>query len=504
MAVSSPSFAAPSAPAATPRPAGTPAPGVGASGPATAFAPSVTVPLRFVVTGVLALPAAALLLAVRPDILAAYHYNQYTVAATHLWVLGFLGSVALGAMYQLVPVALETRLHSERLARWHFVLHLVGMAGMVWMFWRWDLKQVGHFGSALAAGVGLFAYNLGRTLRTVPRWNVVAWGITAALGWLGLTVLAGLAMAAAKCSYDSLETLPPGHTLRPALIALQATATWLGRFDPLGVMHAHAHLGGVGFFVMLIVAVSFKLVPMFTLSELQNPRRAGAALGLLNLGLAGVFLTLFVRSRWQPLAGLVVLAGLALYGLELRAILRARKRRVLDWGLRHFLVALGLLAVVAPLGWVLGWPGLPVTLLTTQLETVYGWLGLAGVVSLTVLGFLYKIVPFQVWYHSYAREVGRFRVPALADLYSERLQVAGLGLVLAGVLSAALGAALASEPIVRAGALALLAGLGVFLVNLGRMFRHFWRPRLEPLPGAGLSTTPADATSKRNPHEPAH
>jgi hypothetical protein len=49
---------------------------------------------------------------------------------------------------------------------------------------------------------------------------------------------------------------------------------------------------------------------------------------------------------------------------------------------------------------------------------------------------------------------------------------------------------------VRAGALALLAGLGVFLANLGRMFRHFWRPRLEPLPGAGLSTTPADATSK--------
>ncbi len=499
MAVSLPSFAAPSAPAAAPRAVATPPVGVGASGPATAFAPSVTVPLRFVVAGVLALPAAALLLVLRPDLLAAYHYNQYTVAATHLWVLGFLGSVAMGAMYQLVPVALETRLHSERLARWHFVLHLVGVAGMVWMFWRWDLKQVGHFGSALAAGVALFAYNLGRTLRTVPRWNVVASGIAAALGWLGLTVLAGLAIAAAKCSYDSLATLPPGHPLRPALLALQATATWLGRFDPLGVMHAHAHLGGVGFFVMLIMAVSFKLLPMFTLGELQNPRRAGAALGLLNLGLAGVGLTLFLRSRGQPLAGLVVLAGLALYGLEVRAILRARKRRRLDWALRYFLVALGLLAVVAPLGWVLGWPGLPATQLTTQLETVYGWLGLAGVVSLTVLGFLYKIVPFQVWYHSYARQVGRFRVPALADLYSERLLVAGLGLVLTGVLGAALGAALASELIVRAGALVLLAGLGVFLVNLGRMFRHFWRPRLEPLPGSALSSKPVGVDAEVKP-----
>lgn len=490
MAASSPSSVVPERAPGRP----TPPPAVGtraaapaaapATGPATAFAPSVTLPLRFVVTGVLALLGAVGLLAVRPDILAAYHYNQYTVAATHLWVLGFLGAVAMGAMYQLVPVALETRLHSERLAAWHFVLHLVGVAGMVWMFWRWDLKQVGHFGSALAAGVALFLYNLGRTLRTVPRWNVVASGITAALGWLGATVLAGLALAAAKCSYDSLETLPPGHWLRLPLIALQATANWLGRFDPLGVMHAHAHLGGVGFFLLLIVAVSFKLLPMFALSELQSPRRAGAALMLLNLGLAGLVVTMTARSRLQLAAGGVIAAGLVLYGLEVRAILRARRRRVLDWGLRHFLGALGVLVPTALLGLTLAWPGLPATVLTTQLETVYGWLGLVGVVSLTVLGFLYKIVPFQVWYHAYARHVGRHRVPSLADLYSERLQKVSLALVLGGVLGVVPAAALASPAGVRVAVLVLGLGLLVFVVNLGLMLRHFWRPRLESLPPA--------------------
>jgi len=87
----------------------------------------------------------------------------------------------MGAMYQLVPVALETRLHSERLARWHFVAHLVGVAGMVVMFWTWNMKQVGHFGSVFALGVGLFVVNLVKTLRTIragtslrsrlpPRW----------------------------------------------------------------------------------------------------------------------------------------------------------------------------------------------------------------------------------------------------------------------------------------------------------------------------------------------
>ena len=70
-----------------------------------------------------------------------------------------------------MPVALETKLYSERLACWHFAFHLVGFIGMVWMFRVWDMKQVGHFGSVLFLGVGLFVYNIARTLRRVPKWN---------------------------------------------------------------------------------------------------------------------------------------------------------------------------------------------------------------------------------------------------------------------------------------------------------------------------------------------
>jgi len=168
------------------------------------------------------------LLVARPDILATYHYSQWVIAATHLFVLGWICSVIMGAMYQLVPVALETRLHSERLARWHYALHVVGLTGMVIMFHVGNPMQLGHFGSVMAIGVGLFVYNLARTLARIPRWNVVAAGIAASLCWLMLTILAGLYLAAAKC--------------------------WsFSPFNPIAQMHAHAHLGGLGFFVMMIV-----------------------------------------------------------------------------------------------------------------------------------------------------------------------------------------------------------------------------------------------------------
>ena len=198
-------------------------------------------------------------------------------------------------------------------------------------------------------------------------------------------------------------------------------------------MHAHAHLGVIGVFVMMIVTVSYKLVPMFTLSELQNERRAWWSVALLDLGLAGVFAAILFQSPLKPVAALVIIAGLMLYGVEIRAILRARNRRALDWGMRYFLTAIVLLVPLSILALVLSWSRLPVTALTMQLENVYGLLALAGLVGLAILGMLYKIVPFLVWFHSYSRHIGRAKVPALAEMYSVPLQIAGYWSFLAGL-----------------------------------------------------------------------
>ena len=244
--------------------------------PVSPNAPSVLLPLRFMLAGLLALAAALVIIAARPDLLATYHYNQYVIAATHLVVLGWISTVVMGAMYQLVPVALETKLYSERLARWQFLLHVIGFSGMVWMFWRWNMKNVGHFGSVLGIGVVLFVYNIARTLMRVSRWNVVASAVASALSWLTFAVLAGLTITVGKCSYET--TLSGSGIFGSVLQGLKALARWVGHFDQIAAMHAHAHLGALGLFVILIVGISYKLVPMFTLSEVQS--RPSAALPL--------------------------------------------------------------------------------------------------------------------------------------------------------------------------------------------------------------------------------
>jgi hypothetical protein len=465
--------------------------------PATANAPDVTLPLRFILTGVLALLAAVGWLVARPEILATYHYNQYVIALTHLVVLGWICTIVMGAMYQLVPVALETRLYSERLARWQFAFHAAGFAGMVWMFWVWNMKQVGHFGSVLAFGVALFVYNLARTLLRVPRWNVVATAVTAALGWFSLTILVGLSIATAKCTYESAVQLSPASPLGALVHGLRSVAGFMARFDQISAMHAHAHLGGVGFFIMMIVGVSYKLVPMFTLSEVQSQRRAVCSVALLNLGLAGSFVTILLRSPWKLAFTLIMVAGLAIYGCELRAILRARKRRPLDWGIKYFLTAVSLLAPLSVLAVVLSWPGLPLTAFTGQLENLYGFLGLIGVISFAILGMLYKILPFLVWFRSYGKEIGRSHVPALAGMYSEKWQVAGYGLFLAGLLATSSATLSGNELWVRLGGALLAMSLATFAVNAGKILSHLVRPRISPLHLKGRPHSPCLAPSDR-------
>lgn len=448
-------------------------------------APSISVPLRFIVTGVVSLLLAVLLLVLRPELLTTYHYNQHIVSLTHLVVLGWVASIVMGAVYQLVPVALETPLYSERLARWQFVFHFVGFAGMVWMFWAWNLKQVGHFGSIFAMGVALFIYNVVRTLARVPRWNVIATAIASSVFWLGMTVLVGLSVAAGKCIYEYETPASQMGAIRAMLRGLQSVGAFMGRFDQIGAMHAHAHLGVLGCFVMLIVGVSYRLIPMFALSNVQNPRRASWSVWLLNVGLAGIFVSVLLRSPWKLLFAVVIVVALALYALELRAMLRARHRQALDGPVRQFVRALWLLFPVAVLGGVLAWPGLPLTPLTGQLETLYAYLAVLGVVSGAILAMLYKIVPFLVWFGRYSALIGRQKVPALAELYSARIQAVGAWLHLVALLVTGAGIVLANSGCVRLGSLVLCVSLAAFMWNVALVFSHLFRRH------AAVTTAPA-------------
>jgi hypothetical protein len=96
------------------------------------------------------------------------------------------------------------------------------------------------------------------------------------------------------------------------------------------------------------------------------------------------------------------------------------------------------------------------------------------------MGMLYKIIPFLVWFGRYSRQVGRAQVPALADLYSARLQAAGYWSYLAGLLVTVGAIVAASEMVVRVGGSLLAFGVLTLLANVAVMLSHFFKPRVKP------------------------
>lgn len=411
-------------------------------------------PLAFIGLGLAWLAVATGMVVVTPGILALSHAAPAVVTLTHAWLLGFFLTVAMGASYQLAPVALGTTLWSERCAWWHFGLHAVSVPGMIYAFSRWDMALLGHFGTGLAMGVFLLALNTWKTVRRSGQRDVVARSLLLAAAWLNLTVVAGLILAANRFWH---------------FIPL----------DPLTLLRAHAHLGLIGFFLTLLQGVTFRLVPMFTLGDVPDWKPARCGLWLSQLGLVGLAPALAWHAGYLAAAFTVcVLGGIVVSGLGLRQTLATRKKRKLDAGMRTVLRGIITLALGAGAGLLLVWPRSPWGSAPGGFSAmVYAVLVIAGGLLPIFAGMLCKIVPFLTWMRAYGPKVGRVPTPAASALTQPQIEAWSLRLQGLALVPLAGGVWATNLPLLQAGAGLLAAGVGLFLLNLLGVMKHLGWPK---------------------------
>lgn len=410
-------------------------------------------PLAFMGLALVWLVIATAMTAFAPSLLAISHIAPPVVALTHAWALGFFVTVAIGAMYQIAPVALGTTLANERYGWWHFGLHAAGVPGMVVSFWRWDMTSVGHFGSAVALGIVLFAFNTWGTVRRSGQRDPVAWSLALAAGWLLATAMAGLLLAANRHWYFL-------------------------RLDPIALLRAHAHLGLIGFFVTLLQGVTFRLVAMFTLADVPNWRPVRLGLWFSQLGLLGLAPSL----AWQAHAlcvvfGFSILIGLIFSAVALKQTLATRKKRFLDPGVRAFLRGGAVLLAAAVAGLALAWPKSPWGSAPGGFSAmIYAVAVFAGALLPTIAGMMCKVVPFLTWMRAYGPRVGRQPTPAAGALTRPKLETAALTLQMIAVLPLLIGAWTLNATWLRAGAWTLALGVALFVADMIGVFSHLWKP----------------------------
>jgi hypothetical protein len=372
-------------------------------------------------------------------------------------VLGFFASAAMGAVYQIGPVALGTTLVNRRHGWWHFWLHATGVPGMVYAFNEWDMKLLGHFGSFVGLGILLFAITTWKTVARSGQRGPVAWSLALAAAWLLVAALAGLTLAANRFWH---------------FIPL----------DPLALLRAHAHAGLIGFFVTLLQGVSFQLVPMFTLGKVDDWRPVKGGLWLSQIGLFTLTVGLVFGAAYVSFAGgAAILGGVLVSANALRRSLATRKKLRFDPGVIAFLVGCVVLLCSGALGLLLVWPESPWSSMPGGFSAMlYAVLLLGGGFLPVISGMMCKIVPFLTWMRVYGPKVGRFSTPSAGALAKPRLQRAAF--LLQGVaLIPLLGGVWTGETIpLRAGAWLLGAGIALFIADMIGVLRHLWRPELRP------------------------
>jgi hypothetical protein len=244
-------------------------------------------------------------------------------------------------------------------------------------------------------------------------------------------------------------------------------------FSPFGVLasiHAHAHLAVLGWFVLMIVGVSYRLIPMFTLSAIQSSKRAWTAYALLNFGILSVFFGLLFQKSWLPLAAIILVLGLGMWMWEMYMIYHKRNRAHLDGPLKQVRLAMLHIPVLILLGLWLSLPRNDPSLIFFQIQTSYGLLALLGFISLFIIAMLYKIIPFLVWYQVYASLVGKQPVPKLDDLYSHFLERWSARIFVAGVWFVSIACAMAPLlpiAVLQCSAVILAIGISLAVFNLG-------------------------------------
>jgi len=324
--------------------------------------------------------------------------NSIGWSRIHLLVLGWATMIAMGAVYQLINVVLQSKIYSEKLGFVHYGFFLVGTTGLLYGFQSMNLTWIACFASIAFIGILLFAWNMAATLLGAKQWNSVTISVGCAVVYLTCTGIMGMAM---------------GLNFR---------------FNQWGSFHeqllgAHIWFGAVGWFGLLITGISYKMLPMFYLSHGFSSRLQNVTLVLWNVGvLVGACSFLLKGPLWPGLLFIVV--ALLVYNVHIQQIYKFRHKSKPGVGIVWAVWATRVLVLI-------GFLALMLLFLSPKVNhsggiVVVGWAYLWGWVALTILAYLSKIVPFLWWTHKYGPRVGKGKIPTMSDLIQDRLVHIGL------------------------------------------------------------------------------
>ena len=359
-------------------------------------APPIEVPLRFFAMAPAFLVLAALLLAMGDDNPFKNAHSPALLAATHCITLGFMAMIMVGAIQQVVPVIIGSQVPAPRLVAWLTILPLMTGALLLtagFVLGKPELLNLSWplLGLAFLIFITAILFSLARATAKNPTKTAILLSILSLAGAVSLGMLLARGYAVGlPIPYASLAT-------------------------------AHISLALGGGVMLLIIGVSYQVVPMFQLTpnypKWLTTNLIPAIFAVLLLSLTPLLFE--SELRWPRLIAEIIFWLLTTcYALVTLKLQSQRRRRVPDATLSFF--RLGMLSLLAAALFSLASLLSPSN--SDPLRTLSVLTFLLGFAMSVIQGMLYKIIPFLVWFHLFRGGVSAVKagIPNMKEIIPER------------------------------------------------------------------------------------
>ncbi len=391
---------------------------------------------------------ATVLLLFNTSILSQHYFSPHTLAIVHTMAMGWGTMIIFGASHQLLPVIIEGKLDSNTLAYLTFYFAATGIPFLVYGFYVFHTGWVLQTGAVLVnLGVICYLINVFSSIYETKSQNIHAWFVAGASLWLFSTTFFGLLLV-----FNFTTILLPKNSVE--------------------YLSIHAHMGLVGWFLLLVIGVGSRLIPMFLISKYNNNKLLLLIFVLINIGLISfiIFKVAGLNENYFYLSVLSVLAGSVLFGYYCFKAYKVRIRKAVDEQMKMSLLSVGqmLLPIVVIIVVLFLLPSND----HINLVLLYGFCILFGWITAIIFGMTYKTLPFIVWNKVYHKKAYSGKTPAPKELFSDKIFRSMSYAYLVGFILFIIGIILTNDYILKAGAVALLVTAVLYVSNTGITLLH--------------------------------
>jgi len=364
-------------------------------------APPLSAPIRFFLTAPLFGVIAGILMFFNDSSVLMGRFAVDSIVIAHSLTIGFLGFTMLGALTQMLPVLVGAKMpHVAFVAKYSYLLLSFGLLAMIFGMLAQNsiLISVAVFG--LGGGFLMMIGSMAIALKGVKNFTPTVKAIATSLLFATLIVFMGTFLLYSYIVNDINEL----HMI---------------------VANVHSVWAVFGFAGILIIGVAFQVLPMFYVAPKFKSFCKKRVVWLISSGLVMWLLFTLFKEEWTLFAKLWIATFFWAFATTVWLKLNRRRRPISDVTVSYWRTASIFLTLGAFL-WIFD------EYFKHEYIVMVAILIGGGFIMSIMVGMVYKVVPFLVWFH--LNGMGYMSIPTMNEMINKKLSYLQFGTFVASLV----------------------------------------------------------------------